>query len=562
MRLIITGVSGFVGHHTAVTAVMAGHSVVAVGRQPLSEELSVLGVEEYKWVGWPTQIGPSGLREIIEKFGSIDAIIHIAGDAHYGNGKSYLEANVAPTDLLLKCIKEVNPKIRFVLASSVGAQDFPRVGSAKLHDENTKPVPRSDYGRSKLNAEQIVKSSGLDYSIARLGMVIGREMRLDSHVAVLLKIASSPVIRRFVSLFRGVLPVVHVDDVADALLLLADNRTPSDLYLVVSKNLSIKTIVNAPHAVKGGAGVIGLGVFAGIFPAKLGTAMSPVMNFDSARIRAIGWVPKVDVLEAVREVYVKMQEKPFEVHIVTGVASGLGKAFMQEIIRNKGLIIGIDRDSLAIDELRNLYPSHFYICADVTDSGLYDQILGILNEIVYSTASLYLVAGLGTKSKFIDQEIENIRLQFEVNVLARLNLAQRFLQNLRNTERTGRLFVVSSSTALQPLSDFVVYGATNAALLSFGRALIAETDRNLCQILVLIPGGMDTNFQQSAGVRRLENERLLDPSLVARRILKSQSSKSKIQIIGKNARVFQIMSRALPWGISDAIWARLTKLTR
>ena len=562
MQLLITGVSGFVGYHTTLAALNAGHEVIAVGRQPVSEELKARGVSEYLWPGWPSQIAPSGLVEIIKKYGSIDAVIHLAGDPHYGNGERYLDANVTPTALLIKSIREVNPSIRFVLASSVGAQDFPRLGSSKLHDESTKPAPRSDYGRSKLEAEKIVILSGLNYSIARLGMIIGRDMRVDSHVAVLLKMTSSPLVRRFVSLFRGVLPLVHVDDVADALLKLADNQTPSDLYLVVSKNLSVKTIINLPYATKGGSGLIGLGIFAGILPAKIGTAMSPVMNFDSARLRAIGWVPKVDVLEAVSEVHMKMQEKPIEIHIVTGVASGLGKAFMEEIIRKKGRIIGIDRDSLAIDELQERYPSHFFICADVTDQGLYDQILKIQNEIVYSTASLYLVAGLGTKSKFIDQEVENIRLQFEVNVLARLNLAQRFLQNLRTTKRSGRLFVVSSSTALQPLSDFAVYGATNAALLSFGRALIAETDRDLCQIMVLIPGGMDTNFQQSAGVRRLENERLLDPTLVARKILKAQSSNSKIQIIGKNARVFQIMSRTLPWGIADAIWARLTKLTR
>jgi len=562
MRLLITGVSGFVGYHTAVTAVMEGHAVVAVGRQPLSDEIKALGIEEFVWVGWPTQIAPSGLREIINKFGSIDAVIHIAGDPHYGNGKKFHDANVTPTDLLLKCIKEVSPQIRFVLASSVGAQDFPRFRSAKLHDENTKPVPRSDYGRSKLEAERIVKSSGLDYSIARLGMIIGPEMRLDSHVAVLLEITSSPLVRRFVSLFRGILPLVHVADVADALLKLADNRSPSDLYLVVSKNLSVKTIVNVPYGVKGGSGTIGLGVLAGILPAKFGTAMSPVMKFDSSKMRAIGWVPKVNVLEAVSEVYMKMQEKLNEVHIVTGVASGLGKAFMQEILRKNGRIIGIDRNSIAIDELRDRYPSHFFICADVTDPGLFDQILKKQNEIAFSTASLYLVAGLGSKSKFIDQDVENIRLQFEVNVIARLNLAQRFLQNLKTTKRSGRLFIVSSSTAIQPLPDFAVYGATNAALLSFGRALIAETDRDLCQILVLIPGGMDTNFQQSAGVRRLEKERLLNPSLVARKILKSRSSNSKTQIIGKNARVFQITSRVLPWRISDAIWARLTKLTR
>ncbi len=562
MRLLITGVSGFVGNYTAVLALSAGHEVIAVGRKPLSDELIALGAREYVWGGWPTKFASSGLAEIIELYGHIDALIHIAGDAHYGNGEKYRDANVTPTELLVRAIKDISPKTRFVLASSVGAQDFPRFGSAKKHDETTKPVPRSDYGRSKLEAEKIVISSGIDYSIARLGMVIGRDMRLDSHVAVLLKSTSSTLLRKLISLFRGVLPLVHIDDVAEAILLLSAGNTPSGTYLVVTENLSIKSIVNIPRGEKNGPGFFGLSVFAGVLPAQLGTGMSPVMRFSSEKLRAIGWVPKKNTTEAVKEVYMRLQQKQSDINIVTGVASGLGHAIMKEIIQNNEQIIGIDRDSIAINKLKKQYPKQTFICADVTDPNLFEQVSEINTDINSSITSLYLVAGLGTKSKFIEQDPANVRLQFEVNVLARLNLAQKFLQNREMTGQSGRLFIVSSSTALQPLPDFAVYGATNAALLSFGRALIAETASELCQILVLIPGGMDTNFQQSAGVRRLEKERLLDPAHVAQQIIQSSSSRSRVKIIGRNARIFQLLSRFLPWRVADAIWARITKLTR
>ena len=149
-----------------------------------------------------------------------------------------------------------------------------------------------------------------------------------------------------------------------------------------------------------------------------------------------------------------------------------------------------------------------------------------------------------------------------MNVLARLNLAQKYIQNLKQTKRNGRLVIVSSSTAIQPLPDFAVYGATNAALLSFGRSLMMETSQSLCQILVLVPGGMDTNFQQNAGVRRLDKERLLDPSIVAKAIVSPSSRKSGIRIIGRNARIAQILSQTLPLKLRDSLWAHLTKLTR
>jgi hypothetical protein len=73
---------------------------------------------------------------------------------------------------------------------------------------------------------------------------------------------------------------------------------------------------------------------------------------------------------------------------------------------------------------------------------------------------------------------------------------------------------------------------------------------------------MNTNFQKNAGVRRLENEKLLDPDLVAQTLLRSTSKISGVKIIGRNARVAQITSRFLPWRIADYIWARITALTR
>lgn len=562
MRLLITGVSGFLGRHTALAAIKAGHEVVAVGREPLSDEMKSVGAIEFIWPGWPTQILATGLSELITQFGPLDAVIHLAGDPHYGNGPHYYEANVVPTDLLVRSIEQINTTCKFVLASSVGAQDFPRVSSSRLHDEDTKPLPRSDYGRSKLEAEGVVTSSQVDYAIARLGMIVGPGMRNDSHVAVLLTSTSSPLIRRALALWRGFFPLVHIDDAVAALLLMAQRVTPSGTYLVVGSNTPIKTIINIPSGRKKGQGVLSLGVLASFLPAKLATAMSPVMRFDSSKLRAIGWEPRQNIEDAINKVHIELQEPSHELQIVTGVASGLGRAVMEEIILNNGRVIGIDQNSVVIGELKARFSNQTFICADVTDPKLFDQIQRISRQIGSPISSLYLIAGLGSKARFIDHDFDNVRVQFEVNVLARLNLAQRFLQNLKQIKRSGRLVIVSSSTAIQPLPDFAVYGATNAALLSFGRALISETSPNLCQILVIVPGGMDTNFQQTAGVRRLEKERLLNPSIVAKRIVRPASRKSGVQIIGRNARVAQILSRILPWKAGDAIWAYLTKLTR
>ncbi len=562
MRILITGVSGFIGKHTAIAAIKAGHSVTALGRTPLSAELKDIGVTEYKLRGWPLNTASSDLFELTVLVRGLDAVIHIAGDARYGNGRHYQESNVVPTELLINAIKSSNSPCKFVLASSVGAQDFPRFSPTKTHNEMTKARPRSDYGRSKLDAEGVVGSSGVDFSIARLGMVVGPGMREESHVSALLSRASSPWFRRALSLWRGYLPLVHVYDAADALLLLANSITPPGPYLVVSSNVSIASVLNASKLRFSREGFFSFGFLAGFLPARISTATSPVMRFNSSKLRQLGWDPIQDLGQAIKLIDEDSRISDLGLHVITGVASGLGRAVMEQIILENGQIIGIDQNRTVIDQLRIKYPKQQFLCKDTTDPNLFDQVQSISTSLSLKVVSLYLIAGIGKKSSFVTQDFDDIRRQFEVNVLARINLAKNYLKYLDASRITGKLIIVSSSTALQPLPDFAVYGATNAALLSFGRSLIMETRADQCKITLLIPGGMDTNFQNSAGVRRLKNESLLNPTTIARNLVSTTSKRSRIQIIGRNARIAQIGSRTMPWRLADAVWARLTKLTR
>lgn len=562
MRILITGVSGFIGKHTAIAAIRAGHTVMTLGRTPLSEELKDIGVTECKLRGWPLNTALSDLSDLVDLVRELDAVIHLAGDARYGNGRHYQESNVVPTELLINAIKSSNSPCRFVLASSVGAQDFPRFSPTKIHDEITKALPRSDYGRSKLDAERVARSSGVDFSIARLGMVVGPGMRKESHVAVLLTRASSPWLRWALSLWRGYLPLVHVNDAADALLLLANSITAPGVYLVVSSNVPIASVLNTSNMRLGREGFLSFGLLAGFLPARISTATSPVMRFNSSKLRQLGWHPTQDLSQTIRLIDKDSSNSDFGLQAITGVASGLGKAVMEQIIEHNGQIIGIDQNRIVIDQLKIKYPGQQFLCRDITDPKLFDQIQMISTSLSLKVVSLYLIAGIGKKSLFETQDFDDIRRQFEVNVLARISITQKYLKYLGANRITGNLIIVSSSTALQPLPDFAVYGATNAALLSFGRSIIMETKADHCKITVLIPGGMDTNFQNSAGVRRLKNESLLNPSTIARSLVSTTSKRSRIQIIGRNARIAQISSRAMPWRLGDSVWAKLTRLTR
>ena len=72
--------------------------------------------------------------------------------------------------------------------SSIGAVDRKWGDNCRqILDNESNCYPSSDYGKSKLQSEQIIKDSKLRYTIIRPAMVIGEDMRMESHFSVFIR---------------------------------------------------------------------------------------------------------------------------------------------------------------------------------------------------------------------------------------------------------------------------------------------------------------------------------------------------------------------------------------
>ena len=79
-----------------------------------------------------------------------------------------------------------------------------------------------------------------------------------------------------------------------------------------------------------------------------------------------------------------------------------------------------------------------------------------------------------------------------------------------------------------------------------------------------MPAGTDTNFQKSSGVKKNKNETLLSAEYIAQRIvfLIKNKSKSGRYIIGRRAKVMNLISRALPIKWLVFFWGKLSEEMR
>jgi len=192
--LAVTGGTGFVGQHLLDLAVERGHSVRALTRRPQEPRDGVEWIE-----------GNLDDREALERLvqGS-DAVIHVAGVINAPDAAGFETGNVKGTLSMLATATAAGTR-RFVHVSSLAARE------PKL----------SQYGASKARSEELVESSGLDWTIVRPPAVYGPG---DKETLELFRMAKSGLI--FLPP-KGRISVIHVDDLARLLLNLAEREEPT-----------------------------------------------------------------------------------------------------------------------------------------------------------------------------------------------------------------------------------------------------------------------------------------------------------------------------------------------
>jgi nucleoside-diphosphate-sugar epimerase len=113
--------------------------------------------------------------------------------------------NVGGTRIIVEHLKQMDPKIPFVFTSSVAAFGPTPNVTKPLCPEEHDANPRGAYGETKLQAENIIKESGIDYVILRLTAT----MYLNFSISDLKRMFTVPLNNR--------VEYCHPDDTASAI---------------------------------------------------------------------------------------------------------------------------------------------------------------------------------------------------------------------------------------------------------------------------------------------------------------------------------------------------------
>jgi dihydroflavonol-4-reductase len=205
MRALVTGATGFVGSHLVEALQNSSIAVTALARSTSkAAHLAQRGVRVVS--GDLHDI--AGLEDAVR---DQDVVYHVAGVVAARDETEFLRFNRDGTRNVLTAAEHQGGP-RFVLVSSLAAAG-PAPRGAPLSGTEP-PHPVTAYGRSKLAAEQIVRSSSLPWSIIRPPIVYGPRDREVLKVFRLARLGVAPVFGDG----GQELSAVHAADLAQALL--------------------------------------------------------------------------------------------------------------------------------------------------------------------------------------------------------------------------------------------------------------------------------------------------------------------------------------------------------
>lgn len=256
--ILITGAVGFIGS-SLVIALYKDHRIIGIDKRKPSDAL-ITATPGVKWIELDIS-NTSKLKLIFKKvmqdFGKIDFVIHLAAYYHFGNDwqEEYETTNIKGTENVVNAATHFEIQ-RIFFTSSIAALEPPQFGQ-QLNESS----PASDfipYAKSKSEGENILKKASLKIpsTILRLGGVFSDWCELPPLYS-LIRLWSSfkPISNMIPGKGESGIPYIHITDVIQIIkrcIVLHDKLGDCETFLasqsgtVLHKNLfiSIKQAMN------------------------------------------------------------------------------------------------------------------------------------------------------------------------------------------------------------------------------------------------------------------------------------------------------------------------------
>lgn len=218
--------------------------------------------------------------------------------------------------------------------------------------------------------------------------------------------------------------------------------------------------------------------------------------------------------------------RPARTFLITGVSSGLGRAFATAALDAGHTVVGTvrnDADAVAFTALHS-ERAHARLL-DVTDDAAVLAVVGEVEQSVGPVDVLIANAGYGLEGTFEETSLDALRAQFDVNVFGAAATVRAVLPFMRERRR-GHILAVTSMGGLATFPGVSAYCGSKYALEGILEAVGKEVAGFHIHVTAVEPGSFRTDWAGRSMVRTPRSipdyDELFEPIRAARQAASGQ----------------------------------------
>lgn len=258
--------------------------------------------------------------------------------------------------------------------------------------------------------------------------------------------------------------------------------------------------------------------------------------------------------------------------LVTGAASGIGRATVFAFAKAGARVVAVDRDAEGVartaERARLLGAAEaWHEQVDVSDAPAMEGLATKVSETYGELDVLVNNAGIGLAGPFLETTVEDWRAVLDVNLWGVIHGCRLFGRRMADRGQGGHIVNVASAAAYQPSRLLSAYSTSKAAVLTLGESLRAELAGRDVGVSTVCPGLVRTPITSTARfagvpaarqgklrgqVSELYKRRNYPPERVADAILRAVLENSAVVPVSPEAHALRLLSRFTP-GISRAM---------
>jgi NAD(P)-dependent dehydrogenase (short-subunit alcohol dehydrogenase family) len=180
--------------------------------------------------------------------------------------------------------------------------------------------------------------------------------------------------------------------------------------------------------------------------------------------------------------------------LITGVSSGLGRAFATAALEAGHTVVGTIRKPDQIADFEQLAPDRAHArLLDVTDTDAIAPAIAAIEDEIGRIDVLVNNAGYGVEGTFEETTLDTFRHQFDVNVFGVVAVTQAVLPRMRE-RRAGHILFVTSMGGLRAFPGLAAYHGSKFAVEGIAATLAPEVAPFGIHVTAIEPGSFRTDW--------------------------------------------------------------------